>query len=109
VARGVTVVTGHVFNDDDDYFRRIANPDLSLVILMGIARRAWIGEQLMAGGLAASTPVAVVESAWTSRQWVVRSTLSELGSLDVHSPAIIVVGPTAALSLREIMSEVAVA
>ena len=46
VARGVTVVTGHVFDDDDDYFRRIANPDLSLVILMGVTRRAWIGDQL---------------------------------------------------------------
>ena len=109
IARGVTVVTGHVFNDDDDYFRRIANPDLSLVILMGIARREWIAAQLMAGGLAATTPVAVVESAWTARQWVTRSNLGELGSLDVRSPAIIVVGLTAALSLREIMSEAAVA
>ena len=109
VSRGVTVVTGHVFNDDDDYFRRIANPDLSLVILMGIARRAWIAEQLIAGGLAPTTPVAVVESAWTPRQWVVRATLDELGALDVSSPAIIVVGPTAALSLREMMSEAAVA
>ena len=109
IARGVTVVTGHVFNDDDDYFRRIANPDLSLVILMGIARREWIAALLLAGGLAATTPVAVVESAWTARQWVTRSNLGELGSLDVRSPAIIVVGLTAALSLREIMSEAAVA
>ena len=109
VARGVTVVTGHVFNDDDDYFRRIANPDLSLVILMGVTRRAWIADQLVAGGLSTTTPVAVVESAWTPRQWVVRATLAELGTLEVNSPAIIVVGPTAALSLREMLSEAAVA
>ena len=107
VARGVTIVTGHAFDDDDDYFARIAHPELSLVILMGVARRAAIARQLIDGGLSPDTAVAVIESAWTSRQRVVRARLCELAELDVSSPAIIVVGPTAALSLRDIALEVA--
>lgn len=109
VARGVTIVTGHVFDDRDDYFRRIANPDLTLVILMGVARRAWIAQQLLAGGLDATTAVAVVESAWTQRQRVVRATLGDLGDLEVVAPALIVVGPSSALSLRELLADAAVA
>jgi uroporphyrin-III C-methyltransferase len=107
VARGVTVVTGHAFDDDDDYFRRIAHPELSLVILMGVGRRASIARQLIQGGLPPATPVAVVENAWSRRQRVVRGTLGELGRLDVSSPAIIVVGPTAALRLGDVASEAA--
>lgn len=107
MTRGVTVVTGHVADTDDGYFRRIAHPELTLVILMGVARRASIAAQLIEGGLASTTPIAVIESAWTSRQWVTRATLHELGSLDVSPPAIIVVGPTAALSLRHLMLETA--
>jgi len=107
VARGVTVVTGHTFDDDDDYFRRIAHRELTLVILMGVSHRAAIAKQLIEGGIAIDTPVAVIESAWTRRQRVTRATIDELGALDVASPAIIVVGATAAMDLREVLSEAA--
>jgi uroporphyrin-III C-methyltransferase/precorrin-2 dehydrogenase/sirohydrochlorin ferrochelatase len=72
-----------------------------------VSQRSSIAGQLIRGGLAQHTPVAVIESAWTDRQRVTRSTLIELEDLDVSSPAIIVVGPTAALALRDIMSETA--
>jgi uroporphyrin-III C-methyltransferase len=103
LSRGVTVVTGHLANEDDGYFRRLANPDLTLVVLMGVARRDAIATQLVEGGLSPTTPVAVVENAWTPRQRETRATLQELASLDVASPAIIVIGPCAALSLRELL------
>jgi uroporphyrin-III C-methyltransferase len=103
LSRGVTVVTGHLANDDDGYFRRLANPDITLVILMGVARRGSIASQLIEGGLSPATPVAVVENAWTERQRETRATLTELGVLDVASPAIIVIGPCAALSLRDLL------
>jgi uroporphyrin-III C-methyltransferase len=103
LSRGVTVVTGHLANDDDGYFRRLANPDLTLVILMGVARRDSITNQLIEGGLSPATPVAIVESAWTERQRETRATLTELPVLDVASPAIIVIGPCAALSLRDLL------
>ena len=105
LSRGVTVVTGHVEGHDDGYFRRLANPDLSLVILMGVAARASIAEQLIDGGLSSGTPVAVIESAWTPRQAVTRAVLRDLGRLNVASPAIIVIGPCAALSLRDLVAE----
>jgi uroporphyrin-III C-methyltransferase len=72
---------------------------------MGVAARASIATQLMDGGLSATTPVAVIESAWTSRQAVTRAVLRNLGRLNVASPAIIVIGPCAALSLRELVAE----
>jgi uroporphyrin-III C-methyltransferase len=105
VSRGVTVVTGHVEGHDDGYFRRLANPDLSLVILMGVAARDSIAAQLIDGGLSSSTPVAVIESAWTPRQAVTRAVLRDLGRLNVSSPAIIVIGPCAALSVRDLVAE----
>jgi uroporphyrin-III C-methyltransferase len=107
LSRGVTVVTGHLANDDDGYFRRLANPDITLVILMGIARRDSITSQLIEGGLSPATPVAVLESAWTERQRETRATLTELPVLDVASPAIIVIGPCAALSLRDLLVDTA--
>lgn len=105
LSRGVTVVTGHVEGHDDGYFRRLANPELSLVVLMGVAARSSIARQLIEGGLSSETPVAVIESAWTSRESVTRSVLRELGALEVASPAIIVIGPCAALSVRELLAE----
>jgi uroporphyrin-III C-methyltransferase len=105
LSRGVTVVTGHLELHDDGYFRRLANPDLSLVILMGVAARSSIASQLIEGGLSGETPVAVIESAWTDREAVTRAVLRDLGALDVTSPAIIVIGPCAALSVRELMAE----
>lgn len=107
LSRGVTVVTGHVESHDDGYFRRLANPELTLVVLMGVAARASIADQLMEGGLEGDTPVAVIESAWTERERVTRAELRELGSLDVASPAILVIGACAAHSLRELMAETA--
>jgi uroporphyrin-III C-methyltransferase len=105
LSRGVTVVTGHLERHDDGYFRRLANPDLSLVVLMGVSARASIASQLIEGGLSSDTPVAVIESAWTSRQSVTRAALRELGSLNVSSPAVIVIGACAALSVRELMAQ----
>ena len=105
LSRGVTVVTGHIEGTDDGYFRRLANPDLSLVVLMGVAARSAIASQLIDGGLSSETPVAVIESAWTRRESVTRALLRDLGALAVASPAIIVIGPCAALSVREIFDE----
>jgi uroporphyrin-III C-methyltransferase len=104
LSRGVTVVTGHVEGHDDGYFRRLANPDLSLVVLMGVSARASIASQLIEGGLSNDTPVCVIESAWTPRESVTRAVLRDLGSLNVSSPAIIVIGACAALSVRELMA-----
>jgi siroheme synthase len=66
---------------------------------MGVAQRAAIAAELLAGGLAPTTPVAAVESATTEAQVVGRWTLAELPAAEVRSPAVIVVGAVAAFAL----------
>ena len=63
---------------------------------MGVSQRAQIAAELVAGGLAPTTPVAAIESATTDAQVVGRWTLEELADADVHSPAVIVIGAVAA-------------
>lgn len=98
-SHGVLVVTGHAEAGRRVDFTQLANPDLTVVVLMGVGRRGDIAAELMAGGLAADTPVAVVESAWTPRQRVTRGELNGLADLDVAAPAILVIGAVAALEL----------
>jgi siroheme synthase len=71
---------------------------------MGVEHRGLIAEQLLAGGLAADTPVAVIERAWTEQQRTTRGTLRTLATFDVLPPAIIVVGGVATLDLRSLNS-----
>ncbi|HVA53270.1 MAG TPA: uroporphyrinogen-III C-methyltransferase [Acidimicrobiales bacterium] len=100
VSRGVTIVSARGARGELTDFRCLANPELSLVILMGVERRRSIARELMEGGLHARTPVAVVEQAWTGQQRTTRGALEELADVDVRPPAIIVVGGVAALDLR---------
>jgi uroporphyrin-III C-methyltransferase len=100
VSRGVTIVSARGARGEVTDFRHLAHAELTLVILMGIENRGEIATQLMEGGLDASTPVAVVEQAWTGQQRTTRGSLSELGSFDVRPPAIIVVGGVASFDLR---------
>ena len=99
LSQGVCVVTALAESGADVDFTDLALPQLTLVILMGVAQRARISAQLQAGGLDPRTPTAVVHAASTSRQRVVRSTLVDLARLDIAAPAVIVVGPVAALEL----------
>jgi len=102
LAHGVCVVTATASSEHGAVpvdFERLANPDVTLVILMGVAQRGLIAEQLRRGGLDAATPVAVVQSASLVDQRVLRGRLDALAHWDVTSPAVIVVGPVAALEL----------
>jgi uroporphyrin-III C-methyltransferase len=102
LSHGVTIVTGSTVQGSSVDFAALANADLTLVVLMGVARRAIITEQLLEGGLDPSTPVAVVEWASTEQQRTVRARLDELPGLDVVSPAVLVIGAVAALELGRI-------
>ena len=104
LSHGVTVVTGHAEDGRAVDFRQLANPDLTLVVLMGVSRRAEIASELIDGGLGAFTPLAVIERAASPTQRMVRSTVGELAALDVVNPAVIVIGPVAALDLGLVAS-----
>ena len=102
VSRGVTIVSARGAHGDATDFRSLANPELSLVILMGVEYRRTIALQLIEGGLSAGTPVAVVEQAWTGQQRTTRGALEDLANFDVRPPAIIVVGGVASFDLRSL-------
>jgi uroporphyrinogen III methyltransferase/synthase len=98
MSSSVTVVTGRV---DDPIgavnWEALAKVDGTLVILMGMMDRAEIAEALQRGGKPGSTPIAVIERGTTPDQMVVRTTLDRLSGVELGSPAVIVVGPVAAL------------
>ena len=100
VASSVTVVTGRVGDAGG-----VAGPDWeslaraggTLVILMGMTTRAAVADALLRGGRAPDTPVAVIARGTPAAQRVVRTTLAGLAAVDLGPPAVIVVGPVAAL------------
>jgi uroporphyrin-III C-methyltransferase len=97
-ARAVTVVSGHGAPGSHDVdWAAHARTGATLVVLMGIERRATIVAELLAGGMRPDTPVAAVHRATTPHQAVVRCRLHELADVDVASPSVIVIGAVAAL------------
>ncbi len=102
LSHGVTVVTGSAVPGATVDFRPLANPDVTLVVLMGVRRRRIIARELMEGGLDPATPVAVIERASSDEQRVLRCALDELGPLSVSAPAVLVIGAVAALELGRV-------
>ncbi|CAN7734010.1 uroporphyrinogen-III C-methyltransferase [Duganella sp. LjRoot269] len=96
-SQGATFVTGHGKDAaSEPNWPALAQSGLTLVIYMGVARVDAIQAGLMAGGAAASTPVAVVQSATRDNQRQLLTTLGQLPQAlrdsGLGSPSIIVVG-----------------
>lgn len=98
---GAIFVTGHERGDDAGSARTpdwalLAQTGLTLVIYMGVARCRQIQAALLAGGKAASTPVAVIQSATGAGQTQLLTTLGDLAAdlavSGLGSPSIIVIG-----------------
>jgi uroporphyrin-III C-methyltransferase len=74
----------------------LARPRQTIVVYMGVRSIARICGELVAHGLDAETPAAVVERATTPRQRVLRASLATLPQLaqaqEVRAPALIVIG-----------------
>jgi uroporphyrin-III C-methyltransferase len=99
-----TVVTGHRRSGERDVdWRSLAKVGGTIVVLMGVSQRAAIAAELINGGLDPATPVAACERATTDQQHVVRCELAHLGATPIDSPAVIVIGPVAALDLTPIL------
>lgn len=100
LASSVTVVTGRVGEPGAEGvpdWEALARAGGTLVILMGMTMRGVIADALVRGGLAPETAVAVVERGTTPSQRVACTTLAGLAAVDLGAPAVIVVGPVAAL------------
>ncbi len=100
VARGVTLVTAHTQDDSELNWSALAQGGTTLVVYMGVAKLADIRQQLLTGGMAADTPVAMIENASLPHQRECRSNLANMQedahSFHLKSPAILVIGAVAA-------------
>jgi len=103
MAATFTVVTGHRQHGETPVnWAALAQTGGTLVVLMGVAHRGEIADALMAGGMAADTPVAAIHRATTGAETARRCLLSELGTTAVQSPATLVIGAVAALDVTAI-------
>lgn len=99
-SRGVTLVTGHAREDGKNGaapdWAALARTGTTLVIYMGIAQLAHITARLAAGGMSASTPVAVIQNGTLPNERRLVSTLCSVAADAVAagfgSPAVVVVG-----------------
>ncbi len=104
VAHEVVVVSGHVPPGHPTSlvdWQALAALKGTLVLLMAVERAGAITTALLEGGRAPDTPAAVIQEGTTANQRVVKSTLDKLAdevvAQGIRPPAIIVIGPVAAL------------
>ena len=98
VSSGFTVVTAHEDPNKADSLNwdALAQLNTTLVVLMGARRAAKVSDRLISAGMSPETPVAIVVSATTPYQQVLRMPLDQLGVERVPNPAVIVIGAVAA-------------
>lgn len=107
VSRSFHVITGHIKDGEECLppdFEAYGSLNGTLVFLMGLGQLPAIVEKLMAGGKSPDTPAAVIEKGTLPGERVVRAPLRELQEAvqeaGISTPAIIVVGETAACKMR---------
>lgn len=99
VAAGVLVVSGHHPDVMNAILDGVRPERLTVVVLMGLARREQVVASLLARGWTAATPAAIVQGAGTPGQTTWTGPLEQLPSAALTSqPGVIVVGEVVALS-----------
>lgn len=100
VARGVTLVTAHTQDDSQLNWRALAQTGTTLVIYMGVAKLEEVRRELLAGGLAADTPVATIENASLPLQRECFSDLTHMHqaalAFELKAPSVMVIGEVVA-------------
>jgi uroporphyrin-III C-methyltransferase/precorrin-2 dehydrogenase/sirohydrochlorin ferrochelatase len=104
-AQSCTFVTGHLKDGSVDLdWDKLAKPAQTIVFYMGMHSIPVISKQLIAHGLSAETPVALVQQGTTPEQRVYIETLGSLPTLgDRHTvkpPTIIIVGEVVSLQSK---------
>jgi uroporphyrin-III C-methyltransferase/precorrin-2 dehydrogenase/sirohydrochlorin ferrochelatase len=104
VAHEVVVVSGHVGPDDPRSlvdWPALARLRGTIVLLMAVERIGAFAEALIRGGRPADTPVAVIADGTLRSQRTVRAPLDSVAEValaqGIRPPAIVVIGPVAAL------------
>ena len=111
IARGVTLVTAHTLDDSSPEWRALARSGTTLVIYMGVSKLEQVQAGLLEGGMAAGTPVAMIENASLPQQRDCRSSLAVMCrdaiAFELKSPAILVIGEVAAQAVAQALSQTA--
>lgn len=105
LSRSFHVVTAHTSGGGlPEDLPELAKLHGTLVFLMGLGRLEALAAALVEAGMDAGTPAAVVSGGNAKKQLCVRGTLADIArrarEAGAEAPAVIVVGPTAALKLR---------
>ena len=104
LSHGVRFLTGHFRNDEelDIDWEKVADPDCTLVIYMGLASLQRITTELINAGLPQSTPAAAIKQGTTADQIKVIATLSTLPETvlkaGLQAPVMIIVGEVVSLN-----------
>jgi len=104
LSKGVHFVTGHMAGDGklDLDWDRLADPDMTLVVYMGLMRIDQICSNLIEAGLPTDTPAAAIQNGTLPTQKVITATLAKLpGEIieaDLSAPTLFVVGAVAAFA-----------
>ena len=95
-------MTGHAEKSLDVNWNALAQLNHTIVFYMGLTRAPEISQQLLAGALAADTPVAIIENGCRKNQRNIITDLSDFPAAvlreQVQSPALIIVGHVVSLS-----------
>jgi uroporphyrin-III C-methyltransferase/precorrin-2 dehydrogenase/sirohydrochlorin ferrochelatase len=96
VSSAFLVVGGHELEAFESAIAAVAPNDLTLVVLMGVGRRAALARRLLDRGWLGGTPAAIVIDASRPTQTVWRGTLTDLAServdIEQDGPGTIVIG-----------------
>lgn len=96
-AQSVRFITGHLKQGELVLpWQELVTPNQTIVFYMGLTGLPTISEQLIAHGMAADTPAALVEKGTTREQRVITGTIATLPALaeqhKVEAPALTIVG-----------------
>ncbi|MDH0290886.1 uroporphyrinogen-III C-methyltransferase [Pseudomonas sp. GD04087] len=111
VSRGVTLVTAHTQDDSPLNWRGLVEGGTTLVVYMGVAKLADVHKGLLDGGMAACTPVAMIENASLPAQREYRSRLADMlddaRRIALKSPAILVIGEVVGAAQQAMLARTA--
>ncbi|MCL4164386.1 UNVERIFIED_CONTAM: hypothetical protein GTU68_050873, partial [Idotea baltica] len=96
-AQSCLFVTGHLKDGSVDLdWPLLANPNQTVVVYMGLVGLPIICEQLIAHGVSADMPIALIQQGSTQNQRVITGTLESLPIMlktsDIQPPTLIIIG-----------------
>lgn len=101
-ARSLVLATAQTGNDDAPDWTALARPGQTVVLYMAVARLDTVCAELIAAGLAADCPAALIANGTTSRQQMLKATAGTLaeaaGKAGLRAPALAIFGAAAGMA-----------